>query len=85
MSMSVRCGGCGLEYAGSRGLGGLFPHAANVTNRRYLRMLGEVLRFHRQAKALLADERRSRPSPTRRRCPSSWPGAGSATTSRCTS
>jgi predicted NAD/FAD-binding protein len=55
MSMSVRCGGCGLEYAGSRGLGGLFPSAANLTNRRYLRMLGEVLRFHRRAKALLAE------------------------------
>jgi uncharacterized protein len=25
MSMSVRCAGCGLEYAGARGLGGLFP------------------------------------------------------------
>lgn len=54
MSMSVRCGGCGLEYAGSRSLGGLFPAVANVTNRRYLRMLTEVLRFHRQARALLA-------------------------------
>jgi len=55
MSMSVRCGGCGLEYAGSRSLGGLFPTVANVTNRRYLRMLSEVLRFHRQARALLAE------------------------------
>jgi predicted NAD/FAD-binding protein len=27
MSMSVRCLGCGLEYAGARGLPGLFPHA----------------------------------------------------------
>ena len=25
MSMSVRCEGCGLEYSGARGLGGLFP------------------------------------------------------------
>ncbi len=55
MSMSVRCAGCGLEYAGSRSLGGLFPTIATVTNRRYLRMLSEVLRFHRQAKALLAE------------------------------
>jgi len=54
MSMSVRCGGCGLEYAGARGLGGLFPSAANLVNRRYLRMLTEVVRFHRQARALLA-------------------------------
>ena len=28
MSMSVRCAGCGLEYAGARGLGGLFPDLA---------------------------------------------------------
>lgn len=55
MSMSVRCGGCGLEYAGSRSLGGLFPSVANVTNRRYLHMLSEVIRFHRRAKALLAE------------------------------
>ena len=54
MSMSVRCAGCGLEYAGSRSLGGLFPTVATVTNRRYLRMLSEVLRFHRQARVLLA-------------------------------
>ncbi len=27
MSMSVRCEGCGLEYAGSRGLRGLLPDA----------------------------------------------------------
>ena len=26
MGMSVSCDGCGLEYAGRRGLGGLFPH-----------------------------------------------------------
>ncbi len=30
MSMSVRCDGCGLEYAGSKGLGGLFAHRSNV-------------------------------------------------------
>lgn len=55
MSMSVRCGGCGLEYAGSRGFGGLFPAVSNATNPRYLYLLTEVLRFHRRAKALLAE------------------------------
>jgi uncharacterized protein len=53
MSMSVSCAGCGLEYAGQRGLGGL---AAGLRRGRvrYAWMLGEVLRFHRQARRLLA-------------------------------
>jgi uncharacterized protein len=54
MSMSVRCEGCGLEYAGARGLPGLFPGAANVARPRYLRMLTEVRRFHRLARGVLA-------------------------------
>jgi predicted NAD/FAD-binding protein len=53
MSMSISCGGCGLEYAGGRGMGGLLPSRRTVTNRPYLRMLAEVVRFHRRAKALL--------------------------------
>jgi uncharacterized protein len=57
MSMSVRCEGCGLEYAGARRLGGLFPTAANARNPRYLRMLGEVVRFHRHARRVLGDDR----------------------------
>jgi len=57
MSMSVRCEGCGLEYAGARRIGGLFPTAANVRNPRYLRMLAEVVRFHRHARRVLADPR----------------------------
>ncbi|GAA1317169.1 NAD(P)/FAD-dependent oxidoreductase [Pseudonocardia xinjiangensis] len=57
MSMSVRCDGCGLEYAGARGLGGLFPQASNLSRPAYLRMLAEVLRFHRHARRVLADER----------------------------
>ncbi len=57
MSMSVRCAGCGLEYAGARGIGGLFPQAANLTRPAYLRMLAEVVRFHRHARRVLADER----------------------------
>jgi predicted NAD/FAD-binding protein len=57
MSMSVRCAGCGLEYAGARGLGGLFPQASNLARPAYLRMLAEVRRFHRHAGRVLADER----------------------------
>jgi uncharacterized protein len=56
MSMSVRCEGCGLEYAGARRLGGLFPQPSNLARPRYLRMLGEVLRFHRHARRVLTDE-----------------------------
>jgi predicted NAD/FAD-binding protein len=53
MSMSVSCAGCGLEYAGGRGPGGLLPSVRTVANPRYLRMLGEVVRFHRNARRLL--------------------------------
>lgn len=53
MSMSVRCDGCGLEYAGARKLPGLFPRPANAANPRYLRMLAEVTRFHRHARRVL--------------------------------
>jgi predicted NAD/FAD-binding protein len=56
MSMSVSARGRkgrDLEYAGARGFGGLFPSLANLTKPRYLRMLGEVSRFHRAATRLL--------------------------------
>ena len=56
MSMSVRDDEEGLEYAGARAARGLFPRAANLTNGRYLRMLTEVKKFHREAKAVLARE-----------------------------
>jgi predicted NAD/FAD-binding protein len=63
MSMSVTCAGCGLEYAGQRGLGGL---AAGLRQGRlrYARMLGEVLRFHRSARRLLARGPESAREPT---------------------
>jgi uncharacterized protein len=55
MSMSVRCAGCGLHYAGRRGLGGL---AAGLRRGggRFLRLLAEVPRFHRAARRLLAGD-----------------------------
>jgi predicted NAD/FAD-binding protein len=55
MSMSVRCDGCGLEYAGARGPAGLFAQRPNMIRPAYLRMLTEVTRFHRHARRLLAD------------------------------
>ncbi|MGW9300589.1 NAD(P)/FAD-dependent oxidoreductase [Streptomyces cyaneofuscatus] len=53
MSMSVRCEGCGLEYAGARGPAGLFAQPRSALRGPYLRMLVEVTRFHRAARALL--------------------------------
>jgi predicted NAD/FAD-binding protein len=61
MSMSVRCAGCGLQYAGQRGLGGLTPGLRRGRG-RYLRMLVEVPRFHRAARRLLAAEAAGAPS-----------------------
>ncbi len=53
MSLSVRCDECGLEYAGAQGLGGLFA-VRRAADPRYLKMLAEVVRFHRRARAALA-------------------------------
>jgi predicted NAD/FAD-binding protein len=53
MSMSVSCTGCGLRYAGKRGLAGLSVGLPGG-GRRYLQMLAEVPKFHRGARRLLA-------------------------------
>ncbi len=55
MSFGVRCEGCGLEYAGARGMQGVVPRPGMLGRPRYLRMLAEVRRFHRHARAVLAD------------------------------
>jgi predicted NAD/FAD-binding protein/DUF1365 family protein len=59
MSMSVRSdeahGGAGLEWAGALGWRGLFPPGRNAVRPAYLRMLVEIPRFHRRARALLED------------------------------
>jgi uncharacterized protein len=55
MSFSVHCEGCGLEYAGARGMHGVLPRPGVLGRPRYLRMLTEVKRFHRQARAVLSD------------------------------
>ncbi|MFF5225123.1 NAD(P)/FAD-dependent oxidoreductase [Dactylosporangium sp. NPDC000521] len=65
MSMSVRCGGCGLEYAGSRGPLGLTPPRGHRLDGRYLSMLAQVPVFYRRARRLLADTTRTgAPEPT---------------------
>lgn len=54
MSMSIRCDGCGLEYAGAREGGrGIIARPSSLLRGRYLRMLFEVTRFYRKARALL--------------------------------
>jgi uncharacterized protein len=55
MSMSVRCAGCGLQYAGRRGPAGLLAGIRRGRG-RYLRMLTEILRFHREARHLAGSE-----------------------------
>jgi predicted NAD/FAD-binding protein len=54
MSMSVRCEGCGLEYAGSRGPLGLFPALRSAGRPEYLATLASVPGFYRDARRLLA-------------------------------
>ncbi|MDA5140346.1 FAD-dependent oxidoreductase [Streptomyces sp. AD681] len=56
MSMSVRCEGCGLEYAGARGPAGLLARPRNALHGPYLRMLAQVPRFHEAARRLLAED-----------------------------
>jgi predicted NAD/FAD-binding protein len=60
MSMSVRddrVRRAGLEYAGAKGIGGLFPSLANLARPRYLWMLAEVRKFHREATRLLDEDK----------------------------
>lgn len=64
MSMSVRCGGCGLEYSGGQGLRGVLPTLGLLVNGSFLSMLTEVKRFHRRARALLDRSDESMPDQT---------------------
>jgi predicted NAD/FAD-binding protein len=54
MSMSVRADAIGLEYAGALGVRGLFACRQSLRP-RYLRMLAEIVRFHRAASRLLGE------------------------------
>ncbi len=53
MSMSVRCDGCGLQYAGGRGLRGVVAQPRRLADPRFVRMLWQVKRFHRRALTFL--------------------------------
>ena len=63
MSMSVSCAGCGLSYAGHRGVPGLGA-GLRRGGRPYARMLAEVVRFHRSARELARSGHGSRPELT---------------------
>jgi predicted NAD/FAD-binding protein len=52
MSFAVKNETSGLEYNASD-LGGLFCRGANLVSPRFWRMLGDILRFYREAPALL--------------------------------
>lgn len=53
MSFGVRCRRCGLEYS-TRTLATLFAQPHRVVDPGFLRMLADILRFFRHARALLA-------------------------------
>jgi predicted NAD/FAD-binding protein/DUF1365 family protein len=53
MSLSVSDAATGLEYAGALGPRGLFAQRSSLRSREHWRMLLEIPRFHRQARALL--------------------------------
>jgi uncharacterized protein len=55
MSMSVHCDGCGLEYAGGSGPGGLFAQPRTAVRPAFARMLLQVKRFYRQAQAFMEE------------------------------
>jgi uncharacterized protein len=53
MSFSVRCERTGLEYNGTS-LNSLFAQRHNVLRPSFIRMIAEILRFNRDARALLS-------------------------------
>lgn len=55
MGLSVRCESSGLEYNG-RNLDTLFAQRSNLLRPSFHRLLLEVVRFHREARALLEHE-----------------------------
>ncbi len=56
MSFAVSCRRTGFEYS-SHGMRGFFAQPSNVLRPGHYRLLAEILRFNREAPALLADPR----------------------------
>ena len=57
MSFSSRCETTGIEYNGSS-LNGLFARRRNLLSPRFHGMIRDILRFNREARELLARQRR---------------------------
>jgi uncharacterized protein len=55
MSFSVRCETSGLEYNGTS-INSLFAQRRNIVRPSFLKMVAEILRFNREAPALLAQD-----------------------------
>ena len=55
MSFSVKCERTGLEYNGTS-LNGLFAQRRNLFSPSFLRMIWDIMRFNKQAPALLASD-----------------------------
>lgn len=53
MSMSISCPGCGLEYAGARGLGGVLAQPKRALEPRFLGLLRQVRCFYQDAERML--------------------------------
>ena len=66
MSLSVSDAATGVEYAGALGPRGLFATRSSLASPAHWRMLAEIPRFHRRARALLRS--------------ASWPAAAGTTT-----
>jgi predicted NAD/FAD-binding protein len=56
MSMGIECEGCGLEYAGGRGLRGIFAQPRRLFDLKFLGLLLQVKRFHMRANAFLQSQ-----------------------------
>lgn len=54
MSMSISCQGCGLEFAGGRGLKGILANPKQLADKRFRSLLLSVRRFNAAAKEFLA-------------------------------
>ncbi|HRW18815.1 MAG TPA: FAD-dependent oxidoreductase [Dermatophilaceae bacterium] len=56
MSMSITCEQCGLSYAGGKGPAGILASPTRLVDPRFGRLLAEVPRFHRRARAVLSGD-----------------------------
>ena len=56
MTMSIDCGGCGLQYVGGRGAKGILAKPSKLLDPRFLKLLIDVPRFYRQARQLLKED-----------------------------